>query len=170
MKRILSLIAAVSLICSCGEKNADPVQPVPDKPDVENPGNDKPGPEPEETLASKLVGEWHCASSDIDADIFLAFADDASFKLYQKIGEGAYRLYQGTWSLDEKTSVLTGKYNDGNDWGSSYTIALSEDKNSMTLTPSEGTEKQSYSREVIPADVKEGCVVVVKSGSEAPML
>lgn len=138
-------------------------------PNTEGPG---PGPEPtppappvEETLASKITGEWHCTVSDIDADIYLSLSSDSTFELYQKVGEGAHRLYRGTWTLDEDAARLSGKYNDGNAWASSYDVAVSEDKNSMTLTSADTStdEEQTYRRESIPSDVKEGCVVEVRS-------
>lgn len=157
MKKILYIIALLLSVLACKE----PVDPQPD-PDPE------PGPNPpvvEKTLAEKIAGEWHCVVSDIDADIYLGLVSDNTFELYQKVGEGAYRLYRGTWSLDEKTASLTGKYNDGAAWASGYGVALSEDEKSMTLSPSEGDD-QTYRKESIPSEVKDGCVVVVKSVSE----
>jgi hypothetical protein len=153
MKKILYIAALLLSVLSCKE----PVDPQP---------GPEPGPNPpvaEKTLAEKIAGEWHCVVSDMDADIYLSFASDNKFELYQKVGEGAYRLYRGTWSLDEKTAVLTGKYNDGEAWGSGYGVVLSEDGNTLTLDPSADGEDQTYRKESIPADVKDGCVVVVKS-------
>lgn len=156
MKKILYIAALLLSVLSCKE----PVDPQP---------GPEPGPNPpvaEKTLAEKIAGEWHCTVSDMDADIYLSLVSGNTFELYQKVGEGAYRLYRGTWTLDEKTAVLTGKYNDGEAWGSGYGVALSEDENTMTLDPSAEGEDQTYRKESIPADVKENCVVVVKSGSE----
>jgi len=153
MKKILYIAALLLSVLSCKE----PVDPQP------GPG---PGPNPpvtEKTLAEKIAGEWHCVVSDMDADIYLSLASDKKFELYQKVGEGAYRLYRGTWSLDEKTAVLTGKYNDGEAWGSGYGVVLSEDENTLTLDPSAEGEDQTYRKASIPSDVKENCVVVVKS-------
>jgi hypothetical protein len=166
MKKILYILMA--LMCIAGCKEPTPTPPTP------GPGPDPvpPGPEPVETLASKIVTEWHCTVSDIDADIYLSLGNFFTFELYQKIGEGAYRLYKGTWELDEDTAMLSGKYNDGTPWGSGYAVAVSEDGNSMTLTSSTGSEEQTYRKESVPAAVKDGCVVVVKSdgGIESPVL
>lgn len=162
MKKILYILMA--LMCtSCGEK------PTPPNP---GPGPVPPVVDPVETLASKIAKEWHCVVSDIDADIYLSLGDSYTFELYQKIGEGTHRLYKGTWELDEDTAMLTGKYNDGAAWGSGYTVTLSEDGNSMTLTPSEGSEAQVYRKESIPSEVKEKAVVIVRSdaGCEVPVL
>lgn len=149
MKKTLYIIALLLSVLACKEK-IDP-QPDPTPPVVEK------------TLAEKIAGEWHCSVSDIDADIYLSLVSDSTFELYQKVGEGAYRLYRGTWSLDEKTASLTGKYNDGEAWSSGYDITLSEDEKTMTLSPSEGNYDQTYKKKSIPSDVKENCVVVVKS-------
>ena len=158
----------MALMCiSCGEKPTPP-NPGPDP----GPGPVPPVVDPVETLASKIAKEWHCVVSDIDADIYLSLGDSYTFELYQKIGEGAHRLYKGTWELDEDTAMLSGKYNDGAVWGSRYTVTLSEDGNSMTLTPSEGSEAQVYRKESIPSEVKEKAVVIVRSdaGCEVPVL
>ncbi len=160
----------MALMCIAGCKEPVPTPPNPGPgPGPTPPG---PGPEPVETLASKIATEWHCTVSDIDADIYLSLGSSSTFELYQKIGEGAHRLYKGTWELDEDTAMLTGKYNDGTPWGSSYTVSLSEDGNSMTLSPSEEAEDQVYRKESIPSEVKEKAVVIVRSdaGWEIPAL
>ena len=153
-------------MCIAGCKEPVPTPPGP------GPEPNPPGPEPVETLASKIITEWHCVVSDIDAEIYLSLGEFYDFELYQKIGEGAHRLYRGTWTLDEDTAMLTGKYNDGTAWGSGYTVTLSEDGNSMTLTPSKEAEAQVYRKESIPSDVKEKAVVIVRSdaGCEVPVL
>lgn len=160
MKKIAYIMAALMLFAAgCTEK------PGPDTPDV----NDKPVDPPveEETLAEKMIGEWHCIISDIEADIYISLSEN-SFYLYQKIGDGAHRLYKGTWSIDEESRILTGKYNDGQSWGSAYEVTVSDDKNSMTLVPKESSVKEEhiYRREEIPSDIKENCVVEVKSEEE----
>ncbi len=123
---------------------------------------DDPAPEKEKTPTDFVCGEWHCSPSNIEAEIYVSFAEDGGFELYQQITEGAFRLYRGTWSLDETSMTLTGKYNDGEAWGSSYSVVISEDRNSMTFTDSASIE-YVYSRGEIPASVKENCVVEVKS-------
>lgn len=171
MKKLLYIAFVILMAAGCGERTVDPGPgPNPDPDPKPTPVDPKP-PVKEETLAEKIAGEWHCVVSDIDADIYIKIASDSSFELYQKVGDGAHRLYRGTWELDEETAKLSGKYNDGNAWGSSYTVAVSEDKNSMTLVPLDAKEEQVYRRENIPADVKEGCVVEVRSaGTASPVL
>lgn len=156
----------MALMCLACCKKPTPVPP--------DPGTDPTPPviKPTETLASKIATEWHCEVTEIDADIYLCLKDAFTFELYQKIGEGSYRLYNGTWSLDEETAMMTGKYNDGIPWGSGYTVTLSEDGVSMTLAPSENGEDQVYRKTAIPSEVKDNAVVMVKSeaGSGSPVL
>lgn len=121
------------------------------------------------TLGQKLYGEWHSTRLEIKADIYLSFTEDGRFELYQQIGEGAHRLYRGTWNLEE--DLLTGRYNDSEDWASAYRIAI-EDK-TLTMTSANGAAEVSvFARKQIPEEVKQGCVVEVKSyeASGAPLL
>ena len=90
MKRILLILSAVLLLASCGKKN---------------------GGETELTLEQKLSTEWHSTSITVDGDVYIDFKADHTFELYQRIGEGAYRLYRGSWGLEG--DLLTGRYNDG---------------------------------------------------------
>lgn len=169
MKKITYILIALMMVAGCEDK------PVPDTPVTppDKPETPVDPPVKEETLAEKIVGEWHCVVSDIDADIYLALMSDSTFELYQKVGEGSHRLYRGSWSMNEASRTLSGRYNDGTEWGSSYETAVSEDKNSMTLVPKAATAKEEhvYRREAVPASVKEGCLVVVKStGCGMPVL
>ncbi len=133
------------------------------KPSKGNGGTETPGEvEKPKTLTEKIAGEWHCSPSNIEADIYIAFTAEGTFELYQQITEGAFRLYRGTWSVDEEKMEINGKYNDDEPWGSSYKLVMSEDINSMTFTDSASNE-YVYSRTEIPAEIKENCVVMVKS-------
>lgn len=107
---------------------------------------------------SLVIGEWHCAPTNIDADIHAVFEEDGSFDLYQRVGEGRYRHYEGTWSSDKST--LSGTYSDGSDWGSSYKMDFDDD-NTMILTALNGSEEvMTYLREAVPAEVKDSCIDV----------
>ena len=140
MKKLLYILTAVVALASCGEKAGTGKQ----------------------TLEQKVCAEWHSTQLPISGDIYIDFNGDKTFELYQQIGEGAYRLYRGTWNLEG--DLLTGKYNDGEDWAYSYQVALSG--NTMTLTTlDESAQTSVFQRETIPAEVKDGSVVIVKSGA-----
>lgn len=146
MKRIAYIITILLIAAGCTEKPAD--TPVKGK-----------------TLTERIAGEWHCTISELDTDLYLEILSDSSFGLYQKIGDGSYRLYKGKWSLDEESETLSGKYNDGTSWGSIYKVKMSEDNNLMTLIPEASKDEEHlYNKTEIPSNVKEGCIVEVKSG------
>lgn len=123
--------------------------------------------EKELTMAEKLVGDWHCTSTSTDAEIYVTFTPEKTFVLYQQIGEGAFRVYNGTYVLSAGTGegagyVLSGKYNDGTPWGTSYELK-SEDGNRFTLTGEGITETYDRVESGIPAEVIASSVTVVKS-------
>lgn len=165
MKRTLYILFAAFAIIACGDK-IDPEN------QGNNGGNGNQGTtEPTVTLATKITGEWHSTSLPVAGDVYFSLAEGGAFELYQKIGEGGYRLYRGTWKVDETKAILSGKYNDGNPWAASYSVSI--DKDVITLTSeNEAKEKSTYKKENIPAEVKENCVVVVKSAGSvnAPLL
>ena len=116
MKKLLYILTAIVVLASCG-KNGDEKQ----------------------TLEQKVCAEWHSTQLPISGDIYIDFNGDKTFELYQQIGEGAYRLYRGTWNLEG--DLLTGRYNDGEDWACSYTVAL--EGNKLTLTSSNSAAEVS---------------------------
>lgn len=139
MKKILFILCAVMILAACDGKS----------------GGKK--------LEDKLYGEWHSTSLTVTADIYLSFTEEKTFEIYQQIGEGAYRLYRGTWNLEE--GVLMGRYNDGEDWASSYLVTIEDNVLTMT-SQNDAAEVSTYSSGTIPEEVRNGCEVVVKS-SEA---
>ncbi len=144
MKRLIYVLLAVLAIAGCKKPEPGPGPDVPPDPPVA-----------EKTLADLIAGEWHCTPSDIDADIYISFVSDGTFELYQQITEGAHRLYRGKWTLSDTT--LKGTYNDGDSWGSDYSVSMSEDTNTMTLSAS--SLDYIYKRSEIPGEVKEKAVI-----------
>ena len=140
MKRLIYIFSALVLLASCGKNEEDK--------------------KPELTLEQQLVGQWHSVSNSLEADLYIDFQEGKTFELYQQIGEGAHRLYRGTWNLEG--TLLTGKYNDGEDWAAAYQVEMKEKQ--LVLTSSNDTaEKSTYEKAEIPAEVKETCEVIVKS-------
>lgn len=140
MKRLIYIFSALVLLASCGKNEEDK--------------------KPELTLEQQLVGQWHSVSNSLEADLYIDFQEGKTFELYQQIGEGAHRLYRGTWNLEG--TLLTGKYNDGEDWAAAYQVEMREKQ--LVLTSSNDTaEKSTYEKAEIPAEVKETCEVIVKS-------
>ena len=146
MKKILYFLTALAMIAisSC-------------KPE-EKPSNEEPM-----DYKAHLTGEWHCAPAQYDADIYIAFNQDGSFDLYQKIGDGRHRHYSGRWNSED--SILSGTYSDGSPWGSTYQLVFN-DANTLVLTATDSSEEaMTYARKEIPAQVKENSINV-KSADE----
>ena len=140
MKRIFAVFFALMLLASCGKNGEDN--------------------KPELTLEQQLIGQWHSVSNALEADLYIDFQEGKTFELYQQIGEGAYRLYRGTWNLEG--DLLTGKYNDGEDWAAAYKVAIEGDVLTMT-SQNDAAETSTYKKSDIPSEVKERCETVVKS-------
>ena len=140
MKRLIYIFSALVLLASCGKNEEDK--------------------KPELTLEQQLVGQWHSVSNSLEADLYIDFQEGKTFELYQQIGEGAHRLYRGTWNLEG--TLLTGKYNDGEDWAAAYQVEMRE-KQLVLTSNNDAAEKSTYEKAEIPAEVKETCEVIVKS-------
>lgn len=105
--------------------------------------------------SAKIVGEWHCAPEQYDVDVYVAFYADGAFDEYQRIGEGRFRHYAGSWSVDKST--LSGIYADGTEWASTYTLSFED--NTMTLTANnDSAEAIVYTKTSIPAKVKDEAI------------
>ena len=144
MKKILYILtAAICLLTSCGEKDLK--------------------------FPEKLYGDWYCHSTSLtstDVEVYVTF-NGYSFVLYQKIGEGGYRIYNGTYTLTPSTSgdgsyVLAGEYNDGTPWGSEYVVESSSN-NVITLTAGGVTETYTRVKTGIPEEVRNSAGPAVKS-------
>ena len=140
MKKLLYIFSALVLLASCGKNEEDK--------------------KPELTLEQQLIGQWHSVSNALEADLYIDFQEGKTFELYQQIGEGAHRLYRGTWNLEG--TLLTGKYNDGEDWAAAYQVEMRE-KQLVLTSNNDAAEKSTYEKAEIPAEVKETCEVIVKS-------
>lgn len=136
MKRILLIISAVLLLASCGKDGK------------------------KKTTAEYLYGEWHSTSISVTGDVYISFTDDMKFEMFQKSGEGAYRLYRGSWNVEG--DLLTGKYNDGEDWAAAYTVTV-DDRSLTMISTNDAAEKSTYTRTEIPEDVRNSSETVVKS-------
>lgn len=136
MKKILytiCIIAGVLATVSCGKHK-------PDKLDISG---------------SWELTDIQTKSAQIGSEtvsVYLEFTD-ADFAIYQKIGEGRYRKYTGTYTLTG--DVLDGEYSDGKALGSTYKVSL--DGESMVLDSAGETD--TYTRTEIPASVTGSAIV-----------
>ena len=115
--------------------------------------------------STAIVAEWHLIEmtgaqpSDLPS-VYIDFKADLTFEIYQKVGEGRYRRYDGTYVVTE--NVVTGKYSDGEDWGSGYTAAFEEEI--LVLTADNGSgEVCRYEKASLDPAEKDKADVVTKA-------
>lgn len=142
--KIFSVAVALLITAACGSQNEGP------------------------KVSDAIVAEWHLTDmSGTDASglpqVYLEFKQDKSFELYQKVGEGRYRKYAGTYTIAD--SILSGKYSDGADWGSSY--AVSFEGEILVLTAQNGSaEVCKYEKKSLPQSDKDNASVVTKADDD----
>jgi hypothetical protein len=139
MKRVFYAfaVAALCLLTACGK----------DK---------QPGKEESKTQAPAIAGVWELSDiatkasvGSVNVSVYLDFASDGNFTLYQKIGEGRYTKFTGTYALDKDS--LSGKYSDGKAWGP-YKAEINA--SALTLTKEGGNETDTYRKiDAVPETV-----------------
>lgn len=145
IKLLAVLTAAIVMLAGCGEKK---------------------GPEAGET-DGEVAGTWKMVSwsNTSAAEVYVEFAADGSFDLYQRVFSPFYEHFEGTWSADGKT--ISGKYSDGKPWASTYDATFYKDGEEMQLTRTGSPEDVSvFVRGEIPGDILSG-ELGVKSESES---
>ena len=119
-------------------------------------------------VAESIVAEWHLVSVSGQSsapEIYVNFAQDLSFELYQKIGEGRYRKYTGSYSVTE--SLVSGTYSDGEKWGTDYEASF--DGDNLVLTAQNGSaEVCTYEKKALPDTDKADAILVTKSEEDGP--
>ncbi len=159
--KILVLFAALAVLAACEKDN----------------GKDK-----NAANYSAVVGEWkleswygQSATADVTADVYLSFAADNSFELFQKLGDaGHYTAFDGTCGLNSD-GALCGIYSDGTSWGGTYKFSVESDRLTLENTEASVSGVSIYVRTTIPASVKKdaedyGTKAFFKDASEKPLL
>ena len=148
MKTIYKLLLALSVAfasISCGETGSD-------------------GP----VVSDQIVGEWHLVSvSGLNTvpQVYVEFGQDLSFELYQKVGEGRYRKYEGTYAV--AGAIVSGKYSDGEKWGSEYEATF--EGGQLVLTAQNGSaEVCKYEKKALSESDKADAILVTKSAQDGP--
>ena len=111
---------------------------------------------------SFICGEWRSMTQE-EADvaaIYISFAADGTFELYQNLKGTGYEVFRGKWSLDG--NILSGEYNDGEAWAYTYT-ALGHDKFLTLTTIGDDAIEYNFVNAEIPSVIKEAADVIVKS-------
>lgn len=115
----------------------------------------------EEALVKKLAGDWYyeTVESDVPVQVYVSFANDMTFQLFQKVGDGAFRRYTGTYTFDG--TVLDGVYSDKSTWKEAKNVTI--DGDILTAVGVKTGETITYVRKLVPATVRYHYTDAVKS-------
>ena len=129
MKKVLAMAALVLALFACKKEGTDDPVPTP--------------------AGGGITGVWELTSvttkvavGDVQVSVFVEFTADKNFTLYQKIGEGRYTQFSGTYVLSSDNK-LSGSYSGGASWGP-YDAAVSGE--TLTLTSAGGKEVDTYKK------------------------
>jgi len=104
-----------------------------------------------------IVGSWELSEvstkavnyDGVKVSVYLTFTD-TDFTLYQLIGNGHYKKFNGTYTYAE--GKLQGKYSSGSSLGSVYNVQIDDTK--LELATAGGKEVDVYKKiSAVPADV-----------------
>lgn len=103
-----------------------------------------------------ICGEWQLtrwgANQDTEIQVYMAFNEDNTFDLYQRLYSVVWIHYTGTFSLDGTT--LSGSYSDGEAWKRNYTVAYASEPRRIRLTNTEDkTDVGIYTEQSIPEHI-----------------
>jgi hypothetical protein len=115
----------------------------------------------EEALVKNLAGDWYyeTVESDVPVQVYVSFAKDMTFQLFQKVGDGAFRRYIGTYTFDG--TLLDGVYSDKTEWKEAKTVTIDGDV--LTAVGVKTGETITYVRKLVPATVRYHYTDAVKS-------
>ena len=111
------------------------------------------------TQPLSVNGEWSLVRvesraatvGDQTVVVYLSFESGGNFELFQKLGEGRFRKFTGSWTLSG--DQLSGRYTTGESWASSYTVSSTDGE--LVLMSNSGGECDYYVKTTIPPDVRE---------------
>ncbi len=106
----------------------------------------------EEALVKDLAGDWYyeTVEADVPVQVYVSFAKDMTFQLFQKVGDGAFRRYTGTYTFDG--TLLDGVYSDKASWKEAKNVTIDGDV--LTAVGVVTGETVTYVRKLVPATVR----------------
>ena len=91
--------------------------------------------------------------------VYINFDAKGTFAMYQKLGEGRFRNFSGTWSCSN--GILNGTYSDGKNWGCPYKVSRDGDTLVMVSSP-DGKDTYTYRKCTIPDEIKKNSWLFLK--------
>lgn len=125
MKKFLMMMAMLAVLAGCHKP--DPVKPKTDVSGIWELTN---------------VSTKAASIGSVSVSVYLNLDAAGTFSLYQKIGEGRYTAFTGSWLLADD-DTLSGTYDGGKAWGP---YAASVSGNTLTLVSAGGKEVDTYTK------------------------
>ncbi len=109
------------------------------------------------SIDSGVVGEWHLTTwnneAHADFDVYMELLSTGTFHIYQKVETSNYVKYSGDFRING--SLFSGRYSDGEAWSTDYTVSLSNDGKTLTMTSNTNSAVVSvYTKTTIPTEVR----------------
>lgn len=102
---------------------------------------------------SAIIGSWRLKSfcgSAAEVDLYIDFSRYGTFTILQRTDDLVYTTYEGTYTANSKTSVVTGVYSDGTAWVNSYKFSLDNDNNLILESIENPSEISVYESTEMP--------------------
>ena len=106
-----------------------------------------------EEKAHELVNCWHLVTlygAEVDVDIYIDFDKEGKFVIYQRTESLEYTVFNGTYTIDEENSIVSGVYDDGTSWLCDYNYVV-EDKILTLTNVDNASEVAVYEESEVPA-------------------
>lgn len=114
-----------------------------------------------------IVGDWHLISWDSvsNIDVYISFAADGTFELYQLAEHAGYDYYTGRYSLESDGRLLTGVYSDNVPWATSYACGIDAAGTTLSLfSQNDEGILSRYTKTTIPDNIKDWVVSKAVAG------
>ena len=109
----------------------------------------------EDEKSHELVNCWHLVKycgAEADAEIYVDFGKEGKFAIYQRTESLEFVVFNGTYTIDEENSVVSGVYDDGASWLCDYKYIVDEKAKTLTLTNAgNALEVSVYEESEVPA-------------------
>ena len=125
-------------------------------------------------VKTDITGVWELEefsglrASEQNVVVYVEFLKDGNFDLFQRIGDGRFEHYTGSWTLTD--DVLSGKYSDGKKLADMYDVSLSSDRKTLTLKSQKNSEESVYRKSSIPSSVRDEARTKASGHDSAPFL
>ena len=95
-------------------------------------------------------------------DIIIDLAKDGKFTIYQRTDDLSYTVFKGVYEVDEENALLSGVYEDGSLWGSSYHYLVDVEAKELVL---ESVENPTEVAVYVPSEIPASATVNTRSAS-----